>query len=259
MTSSTFTPTALLEAWEVQQTAFVEYRADRTRVMTDVLGAVAATLDHPLRVLDLGCGPGSVSNAVLAAIPDATVVGVDRDPLLMRLFRESTPYPDRVEVLDLDMASPGWTEGLPLGGFDAAVSATALHWLQPGQLARLHIEVARVLHPGGVMLNADHLFFDATAQPFLAALAPAERSRAEERLTRAGAMSWDDWFSAAASMPGWQAEAEAHFAQRDHKVTLTKVDVAFHLASMRAAGFTETAQIWQWLDDRVVFGRMPQH
>jgi len=26
---------------------------------------------------------------------------------------------------------------------------------------------------------------------------------------------------------------------------------------MRAAGFTETAQVWQWFDDRILIGRMP--
>lgn len=213
--------------------------------------------DHPLRVLDVCCGPGSLSNAVTQRFGDASCVGIDRDPVLMRLFRKTTPHPDRIEIVDVDLREPGWAARWAEEPFDAAVSATALHWFEPDELTRVHQDIASVLTPGGILLNADHLFFDKATEPFLAELAPAERDRTEAQMREDGAMSWQEWWDAALAMPGWESEAEEFRRRWADKDISRKVSAEFHLASMRAAGFTETAQVWQWFDDRILIGRMP--
>lgn len=254
---SAVSPAELLATWDAQQTAYVEFREARTRCVVDLLTVLEQEMGRPLRVLDICCGPGSLANAVLDRLPRATCVGVDRDPVLMRLFRETTAHPERVEIVDVDLRQPGWAAGLPGGPFDAAISATALHWFEPEELTRIHAEIASVLSPGGILLNADHLFFDEATEPFLARLAPAERNRIEEALRQDGAMGWEEWWETALSTPGWEREAAEHRRRWSDKSVTRKVSAEFHLASMRAAGFTETAQVWQWLDDRVVMGRMP--
>ena len=160
------TPEELLAAWHIQQTAFIEFRDQRVKAMLEMLAA-AHPEDRPLRVLDLGCGPGSLCDAVADRFPDAEVVGLDRDPILLRLGRETNRHGERMRLLDLDLADPGWIHEVGRERFDAVVSATALHWLSPDKLAGLYVALPQVLNPGAVFLNADHLYFDGAAESFV--------------------------------------------------------------------------------------------
>ena len=249
-------PEELLAAWHAQQTAFIEFRDQRVRAMLEVLAAVKPQ-DRPLRVLDLGCGPGSLCDAVADRFPDAEVVGVDRDPILLRLGRDTNRHGERMRLVDLDQADPGWAQQLGPERFDAAVSATALHWLSPAELAALYVALPQVLNPGGVFLNADHLYFDDTAESFLREVAETERERFRLSAIEAGAMTWDAWWDAARSMPGWEAEAREWERRWADKSPTVKVSLEFHLSALRAAGFVETSHIYRWFDDVVVFARLP--
>ena len=73
---------------------------------------------------------------------------------------------------------PGWAAALGLDrAADAAVSTTALHWLDAAQLRAMYAELATVLRPGGLMLDGDHLMEDAAALPALARLGDAVSER----------------------------------------------------------------------------------
>lgn len=249
-------PRELLESWERQQTAYVQFRESRTLCLLETISQSCGGDDARITVLDIGCGPGSLTNAVLQRFANAQVVAVDVDPVLLRLLRETTPYLDRITIVDADLRDPDIADRLP-GGCDAAISATALHWLQPAALVDAYRAIAQALRPGGLMLNADHLLFDATALPELRQLCIDQRERVFDEAVASGARSWDDWWVDALSMPGWEAEVQEYHRRWQGRTPARKVDTQFHLAAMRAAGFGETATIWQWLDDCVVYGRMP--
>ncbi len=249
------TPDELLAAWHAQQTAFIEMRDLRTRTVVDVLASLRAERGRPLRVLDVACGPGSLGTALLDRLPDTTVVGIDRDPILLRLGRETNAFGERLTFADRDLTSDDWGDGLGL--FDAAMSATALHWLQPGELATMYLRLAEHLHPGGVFLNADHLHVDATVHPTLHALSRQTRADFERDSFATGVHTWDQWWDEALRMPGWEPDAELWRARWADKQRTVKVDVGFHLSSLRAAGFVEVGQVFQWFDDRIVYGRLP--
>ncbi len=72
------------ERWEAMQAAYLPQRQHRFDLM-------ALLSDFPresaLRILDLGCGPGSVTFALLQHYPNAHVVAVDADPVLLALGR----------------------------------------------------------------------------------------------------------------------------------------------------------------------------
>ena len=52
-----------------------------------------------------------------------------------------------------DLRQPSWIEAVE-SPVDAVVSATALHWLTPEQLAGLYRQIAQVLRPGGILALA---------------------------------------------------------------------------------------------------------
>jgi len=259
-------PAELLDRWDDQQAAYVADREGRFSAILEVLGPVldesaARGADGPAVVVDLGCGPGSLSLRVLQRFPRVHVVGIDYDPLLLRIASGSlADHADRLTLVDHDLTRSDWVEvvGRALGGRapHAVVSTTALHWLPAGNLVALYRQVGQLLAPGGVMLNGDHFRFD-DANPTLRAISAAHDETTQQAGFAAGAMTWDQWWAAARTIPDGEqlaAERERRFADRPPNPPTT---VEFHLAALRQAGFTESAPAWQFLDDYVVLGRLP--
>jgi trans-aconitate methyltransferase len=245
-----------IERWDTQQTGYVPHREERFTALIDAVAA-AAGRDDPL-VLDLGCGPGSLAVRLLDRLPDATVVGVDADPVLLALGRAATGGRPGLRFADLDLREPGWTAALDLGRpADAAVSTTALHWLGEDELAALYAELATVLRPGGVLVNGDHLADDAPTLARLGdALLDAERQRqypgrAKDAKDAKDASeqpeNWTDWWSAVLADPNL-AGPVAQRADRQrlpaHHTAESEV-LRMHVAGLQAAGFSEIGTIWQ--------------
>jgi ubiquinone/menaquinone biosynthesis C-methylase UbiE len=118
---------------------YIEATVRETLARVDLAGAP--------RVLDVGCGTGAVAAAARARFPTARVVGVDLSPRMLELARRKLGAGAWLVV--------GEAERLPFrsGAFDAAVSASALHyWKKP--LAAL-AEIRRVLRAGGTVAITD--------------------------------------------------------------------------------------------------------
>jgi trans-aconitate 2-methyltransferase len=93
-------------------------------------------------LLDVGCGTGRVTEALLALVPRGRVLAIDASADMVALAR--TRLGGRAEVwredaLDLDLDEP----------VDAIVSTAALHWVPDHD--RLWARLARALRPGGAL------------------------------------------------------------------------------------------------------------
>jgi tRNA1(Val) A37 N6-methylase TrmN6 len=68
---------------------------------------LAAAAGTPRRALDLGCGAGAAMLCLLARVPDASVVGVERDKAMASLARANIAangFDARARVIDADIA-----------------------------------------------------------------------------------------------------------------------------------------------------------
>jgi ubiquinone/menaquinone biosynthesis C-methylase UbiE len=104
------------------------------------------------RMLDLGCGSGTLVLMARRRHPDVTVIGVDGDPTILRIARRKAQRAHIPVQLDEGMAY-----ALPYAdeSFDAVVSTLTFHHLTPDQQERTLAEVRRVLRPGGRLVIAD--------------------------------------------------------------------------------------------------------
>jgi SAM-dependent methyltransferase len=111
------------------------------RAMADALHA-ALSLDGHGRLLDVGCGPGSV--ALLLAPLFEHVVGIDADA---EMIAEATREAERRGVRNATWVRMR-AEDLPadLGVFRVATLAQSFHWMERRQVARA---VADMLSPAG--------------------------------------------------------------------------------------------------------------
>lgn len=243
---------AHLMAWDQQQAAYINRREDRFAVLLDVL---AEAVPADALVVDLACGPGSISARVLDRFPKMTCVAVDFDPMLIELGRQALAgHGDRLHFQDADLWDPAWTKVLDGRRPHAVLSSTALHWLPADVLARVYRDAANILEPGGVLLNADHLR-QPEGRPLFEELSQKDDAATQARDQAAGALRWDSWFAELVAHPHFAplaAERERRFAHRPPNPDLS---LAFHVSALRAAQFREAGPIWQHLDDYVVLAQ----
>jgi SAM-dependent methyltransferase len=105
------------------------------------------------RILDLGCGTGTLALMVKAAEPRAEVVGLDADPEILELARAKSVK--RGVVIELDRALS--TE-LPYEdrSVDTVLSTLFFHHLGGADKRRTAAEISRVLRAGGELHVVDY-------------------------------------------------------------------------------------------------------
>jgi trans-aconitate 2-methyltransferase len=111
---------------------------------------VVATFDPPMGacVLDAGCGSGRVTEILLGARPDVSVVAMDGSQAMLDQAQERLArFGDQVTFVHADLREP-----LPIdGGVGGVLSTATFHWIADHD--RLFRNLAGVAHPGAV-LNA---------------------------------------------------------------------------------------------------------
>jgi SAM-dependent methyltransferase len=150
------------------------------------------------RVLDIGCGPGTLARRLVDA--GATVTGIDPGEAALAKARSSVPEA-RFE------AATGEALPFPDASFDGAVLLNALHHVPDPAIALA--EAARVLVPGGRLVVVEPL---ATGS-FFAALRPIE----DETAVRAAAQ---DAIAAALSRDAFTCLQDVTIERRESFVSL---------------------------------------
>jgi ubiquinone/menaquinone biosynthesis C-methylase UbiE len=104
------------------------------------------------RILDLGCGTGTLATMVKARCPAAAVAGLDADPEMLARAEEKAAGAG----LEIEL-SEGRADSMPYEDerFDAVVSTLFFHHLPRPVKKATAAEVLRVLAPGGELHVAD--------------------------------------------------------------------------------------------------------
>lgn len=114
-----------------------------------LVSALPFASDAPVRAIDLGCGTGTVSQAVLNAFPNAHVTCLDLAENMIAMAKSKLAHDSRTRFIVGDFTTFD-------GEYDAVISSLALHHLAIDEdKKRFYHRVYDQLCPGGVFYNAD--------------------------------------------------------------------------------------------------------
>ena len=237
--------------WERMQERYLVGRNERFAVISRL---IRATQSPAARILDLGCGTGSLMAALLETIPGARMVGVDLDPTLLLLAgKRLAAFGDRAQIILADLRKASWLADIPKP-FNAIVSATALHWLNPEQLAAVYSQMATLLCPGGICLNADHV---ASGNPLVQQAWSKHRAETLAATSDPAADDWDGFINAYLAALGAEASAIRQQALGNWQGVEDGLPLPWHFDHLRWAGFSFVDCFWRLDCDAIYGGILP--
>lgn len=243
-----------IERWDAQQEGYIPDREERFAVQADAVAQALAGVDNPV-IVDLGCGPGSLTARLAKRLPTATFIGIDANGLLLALARAH--YGNLATWVHSDLAQPGWEEALP-ETINGAVSSTALHWMDGDALASAYEVLAARTPPGGIFANADHL---PLSDKRLGAIADAVTVGRQARTGTAEREEWQDWWTSAladTTLATWNSTAgrpekdQREAAGAEHHHGTNELSTQEHIDLLLNAGYRTAGPVWQAGDDHIL-------
>lgn len=127
----------------------------REEIERVLLEHVPAERDEPFMAVDVGCGQGWLSEAVLRAFPSARVLALDGSPEMLRVAGGLlAPYGGRAELRHFRLEEPAWISGIE-GPVRCFLSSLVIHHLDDAEKRELFRLLQRRLEAGGALLYAD--------------------------------------------------------------------------------------------------------
>jgi ubiquinone/menaquinone biosynthesis C-methylase UbiE len=114
-----------------------------------------------VRAIELGCGTGITTLALLQARADLDLTSIDNEPTMLDQARENLAdfiAAGRLHLVEADALSA--LRNLPAASVDLVASAYTTHNFLDTYRALVLAEIFRVLRPGGAFVNGDRYALD---------------------------------------------------------------------------------------------------
>ena len=116
----------------------------------------------PSRVLELGCGPGTLLEMLHKRLPGSHLTGLDLSPFFLEMAHDRPALRTAsVELIHGNVTGLRWTTG----DFDAACAVHVFGHMPREAAESSRAEAVRVLAPGGRLLVVDHAWHPWTLPP----------------------------------------------------------------------------------------------
>ena len=122
-----------------------------SEIINGLVEAIPFGKDVPIKVIDLGCGTGTISKKVKDAFPNAIITCLDIAPNMIEVTKEKMSRYQNIHYQVGDFLSYEFG-----GNYDVVVSSLALHHLPTdNDKQTFYQKIFNSLHPGGLFFNAD--------------------------------------------------------------------------------------------------------
>jgi ubiquinone/menaquinone biosynthesis C-methylase UbiE len=156
------------EVWKLPAIVdrYLSYRAaiPLAQEQIGVMMLILRTRREPVEnFLDLGCGDGILSAAILGTYPSAHGVLVDfSEPMLEQAQEQLKDYEAQLSFQNLDYGDPAWVNEIQsFGRFDAIVSGYSIHHQPDERKQEIYQEIFSLLKPGAWFVNIEHVSSEA--------------------------------------------------------------------------------------------------
>jgi tRNA (cmo5U34)-methyltransferase len=215
----------------------------RDEMLAALVAAAPFAHDRPIRILELGCGDGSLAARMLEAFGKATLVGLDgSERMRQTTAARLASFGSRASVAAFELAALDWWDRL--NGVDLVTSSLCLHHLNDAKKQYLYKAIASRITAAGALLIAD--LIEMQHPSTLKASADAWDKAAESQAREHGRPDAFDRFVRA----GWN-----HFRSPD------PVDqpaaLLHHLVWLKHAGFA-VVDCWWLFAGHAVLGAFKQ-
>lgn len=181
----------------------------------------------PLSILDLGCGTGAVSLALLKRFPNAQITLLDLSPKMLTIAQKRIPEHNLRRVVESSFSEWSWD-----APYEVIASSLALHHLpSDSEKASFYEQIHASLSPGGAFVNADVVLANDTE------IQPLYLEKWKEYMSR--------------TTPAEEIETQWLPRYYDEDVPAS---LAFHLSSLMTAGFRTVDVYWKYYNFAVFGG-----
>lgn len=189
--------------------------------------AIPFERSNALRVIDLGCGTGTVSAQILNLFPNAQVTCVDfAENMIMHARAKLAQYP-QVNYLTADFRAFDWC-----GQFDVVISSLALHHIVTNEEKQnFYSHIYESLNSGGVFYNADVVL------------------ASNDYLQTCYMREWRDFMALRISKDEIDGKWIPKYHEEDRPARLLD-----HLQWMKEAGFSDIDVLWKYFNFAVYGG-----
>ncbi len=223
--------------YDAYQRSCIPKYEEMLAVAADCLQDCLADADAPV-ILDLGCGTGAMTLALMDALPSARFVCLDGSHEMLSAARRKLPE-DRCAFYHADLALSDCFSGLAPASFDAVVSIVVLEHLPFDAYKRVLASALSLLKPGGTLTTVEGYAGAVNQRLYF-----REMARWEANAVNAGSVTEEQLRDNAAL----SKEKENHyFAEMDEKK-----------AWWREAGFVDVFFLWQYYCVAALVGRKPE-
>ncbi len=194
--------------------------------------AVPFEKTKPIRVLDLGCGTGTLSRLLAETFPNARLTCLDAAPKMIEMCRRKMA--DRAETVFVPADFSRY--GFPAGTFDLVVSSLALHHLE-GDRKKLAMyrKIFNSLRENGWFFNADSVL------------------GSTPHFDRLYLDRWVEYMRQNVSEESIQNEWLKRYESEDFPAPL-----GHHLRWLGKIGFDNVEVVWKYFGFAVFGGRKPE-
>jgi len=106
--------------------------------------------------IDLGCGDGILANTILTQYSDANGLLLDYSPSMIDAAKKRMSAFHNQKIIQSDLSNSNWQDNV-INKPEVVVSGYAIHHLKNGRKYELFEEIFKILKPGGIFINMDHV------------------------------------------------------------------------------------------------------
>jgi tRNA (cmo5U34)-methyltransferase len=200
------------------------------KMVESLVLAIPFDASAPIRVLDLGCGTGTIAKQVLERFPNAQVTCLDLAANMIAMARQKLANYPRVSYVREDFTEMDGSET-----YDVVVSSLALHHLAADVEKRQFFRrIYLSLRPGGIFYNADVVL------------------GTSDFLQHIYMRQWRAFMCRGISREEVEGKWIPNYEAEDHPANLIE-----QLAWLTEAGFTDVDVLWKYYNFAVYGGRKP--